>query len=145
NRRAAKQARAILLQRLARSLPALHVHTAHSFAFGVLGARFTELGYAEPPKVLSAAEHYATVRELMLNDKPSRWPRFGSLLGDRADVGGRRCRSRRTRVRVSGRVSRAVAPHRRGARGRDDRARRRAPTGGRRTERARRSGLPGAV
>jgi len=80
NRRAAKQAREILLKRLARSLPALHVHTAHSFAFGVLGARFEELGYAETPKVLSAAEQYATVRELLLNDKASDWPVFGNLL-----------------------------------------------------------------
>ena len=80
NRRAAREAREQLLKRLNRSLPALNVHTVHSFAFRVLGARFTELGYAEEPKVLSAAEQYATVRELMLNDRPSAWPRFGSLL-----------------------------------------------------------------
>src|SRR5919106_6402819 len=73
NRRAAREAREHLLNRLNRSLPSLGVHTAHSFAFRVLGSRFTELGYAEEPKVLSAAEQYATVRELMLNDKPALW------------------------------------------------------------------------
>ena len=80
NRRAAREAREHLLRRLARSLTLLNVHTAHSFAFRVLGQRFSELGYAEEPTVLSAAEQYATVRELMLNDDPSVWPTFGGLL-----------------------------------------------------------------
>ena len=83
NRRAAREAREHLLRRLARSLPALHVHTAHSFAFGVLGRRFAELDYAESPQVLSAAEQYATVRELLLNDRTIDWPTFGHLLGVR--------------------------------------------------------------
>jgi superfamily I DNA/RNA helicase len=80
NRRAAREAREHLLRRVNRSLPSLGVHTAHSFAFRVLGSRFTDLGYAEEPKVLSAAEQYATVRELMLNDRPALWPVFGELL-----------------------------------------------------------------
>jgi superfamily I DNA/RNA helicase len=80
NRRAAREARAHLLRRLRRSLPTLGIHTAHSFAFRVIGRRFQELGYAEEPKVLSAAEQYATVRELMLNDPPSAWAAFGPLV-----------------------------------------------------------------
>jgi superfamily I DNA/RNA helicase len=83
NRRAAREAREHLLRRLNRSLPSLGVHTAYSFAFRVLGSRFEELGYTEEPKVLSAAEQYATVRELMLNDKPSLWPSFAGLLSVR--------------------------------------------------------------
>ncbi|MFY9587926.1 MAG: UvrD-helicase domain-containing protein, partial [Actinomycetota bacterium] len=79
NRRAAREARAFLLTRLARSLPSLQVHTAHSFAYGVLGRRFDELGYAEAPQVLTAAEQYATVRELLLNDRPALWPRLDPL------------------------------------------------------------------
>lgn len=79
NRRAAREAREHLLRRLARSLPALQVHTAHSFAYGVLGRRFEELGYADAPQVLTAAEQYATVRELLLNDKPAVWPRLAEL------------------------------------------------------------------
>src|SRR5918996_277880 len=79
NRRAAREARELLLKRLARSLPALQVHTAHSFAYGVLGRRFDELGYAEAPQVLTAAEEYATVRELLLNDRPSLWPTLDPL------------------------------------------------------------------
>lgn len=79
NRRAAREARDVLLKRLARSLPALQVHTAHSFAYGVLGRRFDELGYAEAPQVLTAAEQYATVRELLLNDRAALWPRLDPL------------------------------------------------------------------
>jgi superfamily I DNA/RNA helicase len=80
NRRAAREAREHLLKRLARSLAQLPIHTAHSFAFRVIGRRFQELGYAEEPKVLSAAEQYATVRELMMNDPPAAWSTFGSLV-----------------------------------------------------------------
>jgi superfamily I DNA/RNA helicase len=80
NRRAAREAREHLLRRIDRSLPSLGVHTAHSFAFRVLGSRFTELGYTEEPKVLSAAEQYATVRELMRHDRSELWPSFRDLL-----------------------------------------------------------------
>lgn len=80
NRRAARTAREHLLRRLRRSLPLLNVHTAHSYAYGVLGRRFAELDYPEPPQVLSAAEQYATVRELLLNERPEAWPTFGHLL-----------------------------------------------------------------
>ncbi|MGH2785052.1 MAG: PD-(D/E)XK nuclease family protein [Actinomycetota bacterium] len=83
NRRAARDARERLIRRLNRSLPQLHVHTAHSFAYGVLGRRFAELDYPEPPQVLSAAEQYATVRELLLNERRVDWPAFGHLLGVR--------------------------------------------------------------
>ncbi len=80
NRRAAREARDRLLIRLRRSLPVVQVQTAHSFAYGVLGRRFAELDYPEPPQVLSAAEQYATVRELLLNERRDDWPAFGHLL-----------------------------------------------------------------
>ncbi|MGH2728203.1 MAG: UvrD-helicase domain-containing protein, partial [Actinomycetota bacterium] len=80
NRRAAREAREHLLRRLRRSLPVLQVQTTHSFAYGVLGRRFAELDYPEPPQVLSAAEQYATVRELLLNERSEDWPVLGHLL-----------------------------------------------------------------
>ena len=80
NRRAAREAREHLIRRLRRSLPTLHVHTTHSFAYGVLGRRYAELGYPEPPQVLSAAEQYGTVRELLLHERIEDWPTFGHLL-----------------------------------------------------------------
>ncbi len=83
NRRAARDARERLIRRMSRSLPQLHVHTAHSFAYGVLGRRYAGLDYPEAPQVLSAAEQYATVRELLLNERREIWPVFGHLLGVR--------------------------------------------------------------
>ncbi|MGH2691540.1 MAG: PD-(D/E)XK nuclease family protein [Actinomycetota bacterium] len=80
-RRAARAAREQMTARLARSLPALAVFTPHGFAFRVLGRRFGEMGYAEPPQVLSAPEQYAVVRELLAGEDPSAWPSFGPLLG----------------------------------------------------------------
>lgn len=83
HRRAVRDARERLLRRLARSLPALHVFTAHGFAFRVLGRRFQELDYREPPQILSAPEQYALVRDLLTAESGGDWPRYGALLGVR--------------------------------------------------------------
>jgi superfamily I DNA/RNA helicase/RecB family exonuclease len=83
NRRAAREARDQLLHRLARSMPALPVFTAHGFAFRLLGSHFETLGFREPPEVLSAPEQYAVVRDLLQEERPEEWPRLGSLLGVR--------------------------------------------------------------
>ncbi|MGH2710069.1 MAG: ATP-dependent helicase [Actinomycetota bacterium] len=80
DRRAARAARDELTTVLERSLPDLAVFTPHGFAFRVLGRRFGEAGYAEPPQVLSAPEQYALVRELLAAEDASAWPSFGPLL-----------------------------------------------------------------
>src|ERR671918_516367 len=49
----------------------------------VLNRRYADLGYPEPPQVLSAAEQYATVRELLVNERREDWPSFAHLLGVR--------------------------------------------------------------
>jgi superfamily I DNA/RNA helicase len=79
-RRAARETREAVIRRLARSLPEVPVFTVHGFAFRVLGRRFGDLGYAEPPQVLSAPEQYAVVRELLAGERPEDWPSFGRLL-----------------------------------------------------------------
>jgi len=56
SRRARDRARAALLERLGRSLPGLHVWTMHGLAYHVVTERHAELGYAEPPEILPAAE-----------------------------------------------------------------------------------------
>lgn len=84
SRRAAREAREGIAQRLARSLPALPVLTVHGYAFGLVRRRAAELGYTDEPFVLGAADQYAAVRELLAGEDPERWPRFGNLLG----VGG---------------------------------------------------------
>lgn len=80
DRRAARAARDELAQVLERSLPDLALFTPHGFAFRVLGRRFGEAGYAEPPQVLSAPEQYALVRELLAAEDPAAWPSHGRLL-----------------------------------------------------------------
>jgi superfamily I DNA/RNA helicase/RecB family exonuclease len=80
NRRAAREAREWLLNRLRRSVPDLPVYTAHGWAFRILGRRFGDLGYDHPPQVLSAPEQYAVVRKMLREDSPDRWTRFAELL-----------------------------------------------------------------
>lgn len=79
-RRAARETREAVISRLARSLPEVPVFTVHGFAYRVLGRRFGDLGYAEPPQVLSAPDQYAVVRELLAGERPADWPTFGHLL-----------------------------------------------------------------
>ncbi len=84
SRRAREEAAAYLLERLQGSLPTLHVLTIHGLAFHVLSERFSKLGYTEPPSVLSAADQFARVRELLANQDVGRWPAYGHLLEMRA-------------------------------------------------------------
>jgi superfamily I DNA/RNA helicase/RecB family exonuclease len=79
--RAKDASRAALLARLPSSLPGLQVVTVHGLAHRILKDRFEALGYAEPPQVLSAAEQFAKVQELLADQDPSAWPAYGSLLG----------------------------------------------------------------
>ncbi|HSL68465.1 MAG TPA: UvrD-helicase domain-containing protein, partial [Actinomycetota bacterium] len=80
NRRSAREGREWLVRRLARSLPEVPVFTAHGLAFRALGRRFRELGYQREPQVLSAPEQYATVREMLRDERSGDWPRFATLL-----------------------------------------------------------------
>jgi superfamily I DNA/RNA helicase/RecB family exonuclease len=80
SRRAAREGREALVRRLARSLPEVPVLTVHGFAYRIVGRRFGDLGYREPPQVLSAPEQYAVVRELLDGEDVTDWPTFGGLL-----------------------------------------------------------------
>jgi superfamily I DNA/RNA helicase/RecB family exonuclease len=81
--RARDDARAFLLERLSTSLPGLQVLTMHGLAHRVLKERFAALGDDEPPAVLSAAEQFSKVRELLVGQDPTQWPAYGHLLGMR--------------------------------------------------------------
>lgn len=81
SRRDRDEVRARLLARVDRPLPSLLVTTAQGLAFHVVNARFRELGYREPPQILSAADQFAKVRELLRGEDPEQWPAYGSLLG----------------------------------------------------------------
>ncbi|MDP9330248.1 MAG: ATP-dependent helicase [Actinomycetota bacterium] len=79
--RARNEARGAMLERLASSLPDLRVLTIHGLAVHVMSQRYGELGYAEPPAVLSAADQFAKVEELLAGQDPARWPAYGHMLG----------------------------------------------------------------
>ncbi|HSL11353.1 MAG TPA: ATP-dependent DNA helicase [Actinomycetota bacterium] len=81
--RARARARAWRLGRLASSLPGLQVVTIHGLANRILKERFALLGYDQPPQVLSAAEQFAKVRELLEGQDRAQWPAYGHLLGMR--------------------------------------------------------------
>ena len=74
------QARMALLERLSMPLSSLRVFTVHALAFHVVGLRYRTLGYTEPPRVLSAADHFAKVRELLQGEDPAQWRASGGLL-----------------------------------------------------------------
>jgi superfamily I DNA/RNA helicase len=80
SRRAAKDARDQIMARLGRSVPELPAWSFHQYAYRLLAARYGELAYEAPPKVLAAPEQYAEVRGLLLDQRPQDWPRFGDLL-----------------------------------------------------------------
>jgi superfamily I DNA/RNA helicase len=80
SRRARDDARAALLGRLEGSLPDLQVVTIHGLALRILAARHRRLGGAEPPSVLSAADQFARVQELLQDQDPAAWPAYGHLL-----------------------------------------------------------------
>ena len=74
------EARNALLGRLGRSLPDLRVVTVHALAFEVVGTRYEALGYHEPPKILSAADQFAKVQELLSGEEPGQWKAYGGML-----------------------------------------------------------------
>jgi superfamily I DNA/RNA helicase len=80
HRRAARDGREALVRRLGRSLADIPVFTVHGFAFRVFARRFDDLGYPEPPAILSAPDQYATIRGLLAEERAEDWPRFAALL-----------------------------------------------------------------
>ena len=80
SRRARQAARDALIARLPSSLSSLQVLTFHGLGHLILRERFSALGYAEPPEVLSAADQFALVQDLLQGQNPAEWPAYGHLL-----------------------------------------------------------------
>src|SRR6266542_377440 len=81
SRSARSQARASLLARLSMNLPGLEILTVHGLAYHVMGQRFRVLEYDQPPEVLSAADQFARVHELLAGEDPEDWPVYKAMLG----------------------------------------------------------------
>jgi superfamily I DNA/RNA helicase len=80
SRRARQASRDALIARLPASLSSLQVLTFHGLGHLILRERFSALGYAEPPEVLSAADQFALVQDLLQGQDPAEWPAYGHLL-----------------------------------------------------------------
>src|SRR6266540_5936720 len=80
-KRAKAEARAHLFDRLRASLPGLKVLTVYGLAHHVLTRRFAALDYESPPGVLTAADQFLKVRDLLGAEDPSDWPAYGPMLG----------------------------------------------------------------
>ena len=80
SRRARQAARDALIARLPSSLSSLQVLTFHGLGHLILRERFSALGYTEPPEVLSAADQFALVQDLLQGQNPAEWPAYGHLL-----------------------------------------------------------------
>jgi superfamily I DNA/RNA helicase/RecB family exonuclease len=80
SKRAKDEARTALLNRIHGSLPSLRVLTIHGLASAVVTERRADLGYDEPPAILSAADQFAKVRELLADQDPAAWPAYGPML-----------------------------------------------------------------
>jgi superfamily I DNA/RNA helicase len=80
SRRARQAARDALIARLPSSMPSLNVLTFHGLGHLILRERFSALGYAEPPEVLSAADQFALVQDLLQGQDAAEWPAYGHLL-----------------------------------------------------------------
>jgi len=80
SRRAREEAREALRRRLPIPLPSLRVTTVHGLAHQIVSQRFRELGYGDPPTLLTAPDQFAKVQELLAGEDPSQWPAYGGLL-----------------------------------------------------------------
>lgn len=76
-------------ERLARQLPhqatvEVPVYTWHGLAYHLVTRFYPRLGFARMPVLLTAAEQWGTVYELLRAQDPARWPVWGERLKDRA-------------------------------------------------------------
>jgi len=78
-RRSARAVRRRLIGRLGRSLAALPVTTVHGFAYGVLGRRYADMEYTEPPIVLSAPEQVSWIATMLEGEGAERWTAYAHL------------------------------------------------------------------
>lgn len=77
--------------RLARRLPQeatveVPVYTWHGLAYHLVSRYYPFLGYRELPVLLTGAEQWGIVRELLDSENPADWPMWGDRLSERAFV-----------------------------------------------------------
>ncbi len=86
SRQARDEARDDLFDRVRMSLPGLKIFTVHGLANHVVASRHDALAYTEAPQILSAADQFALVRDLLRDQDPTDWPVYGHMLSMRGFV-----------------------------------------------------------
>jgi superfamily I DNA/RNA helicase/RecB family exonuclease len=87
NRRYSLEARDRLFGALAcEAVVDVPVYTWHALCYHLVSRHYPALGYREPPVLLTGAEQWGKVRELLAAQQPLDWPVWGDRLRDRAFV-----------------------------------------------------------
>jgi superfamily I DNA/RNA helicase/RecB family exonuclease len=60
------------------------VHTWHALAYHLVTRYYRRLGYTQPPVRLTSAEQWTVVRDLITQEDPSAWGRYGEHLASEA-------------------------------------------------------------
>lgn len=76
SRKAAGELRSRIARRLARTTTSTPAMTFHSFCYGLVRQSLDPESYAEPVRLLSAAEHEAMIADLISEGDTARWPEF---------------------------------------------------------------------
>ena len=76
SRTAADELRSRIARRLARTTASTPAMTFHSFCYAIVRQALDPASYAEPVRLLSAAEHEAMIADLIGDGDASRWPDF---------------------------------------------------------------------
>jgi superfamily I DNA/RNA helicase/RecB family exonuclease len=71
----------LLIEHRLEALVEVPVYTWHGFANHLVGRHFKELGYAEPPVLLTSPEQWGEIRDALAAENGANWPRYKSLLG----------------------------------------------------------------
>jgi superfamily I DNA/RNA helicase len=62
------------------------VYTWHGFAYHLVSRHYEDLGYGEPPVLLTSPEQWGDVREALAAENPANWPHHRTLLRNRGFV-----------------------------------------------------------
>jgi superfamily I DNA/RNA helicase/RecB family exonuclease len=71
----------LLLEEGLEAVVEVPVYTWHGFANHLVGRHYKDLGYAEPPVLLTSPEQWGEIRDALAAENEANWPRYKALLG----------------------------------------------------------------
>lgn len=88
SRKAAGEMEDRIVRRLRRSFSRLPISTFHSFCLRIVMRYYDQLGYDEPPGLVTAQEQRRRIADLLARQDPARWDMFRSMLHSQTLVQG---------------------------------------------------------